>query len=225
MKRGILLEIKTIGLLGVNCYLVNTGNGYILIDTGFSFKRHAIERELENAGCKPGNLRLIIITHGDSDHTGNAAYLRKKYGTKIAAHPAESAAMEKGNMRLSRKMSRKSTRILAGMVFNLPFARLSKSGRFKPDLYIEDGHDFSEYGFNARVLHVPGHTSGSIAVLTAEGDLFCGDLFRNNGKPSKNNLVDDSAEMNASIERLEGLNIKAIYPGHGKAFTLLELLR
>ena len=217
-------EIKSISFLGVNCYLIKTSNGYILIDTGFSFKRRAIEEETANAGCRPGNLKLIIITHADSDHIGNAAYFRKKYRAKIAMHRAESAATEKGNMRFNRKMSRRSTRLLTGIVFNLPFARLSKSGRFKPDLYIEDGYDFSEYGFDARALHIPGHSMGSIGVLTAEGDLFCGDLFRNNRKPSKNNLVDDLSEMNASIERLKGLDIKTIYPGHGKAFTLLEML-
>ena len=58
----------------VNCYLVRTDKGYILIDTGMSNQRSAIEQELEQAGCKPGTLKLIILTHGDSDHCGNAAF-------------------------------------------------------------------------------------------------------------------------------------------------------
>jgi len=218
-------EIITINFTGVNCYLVKTGESYVLIDTGFSFRRRAIERELEKAGCKPGNLRLIIITHADSDHTGNAVYLRDKFGALIAMHRAESVATEKGNMCLNRKLSKKSTRIMARLVFKLPFATLGKSGRFTPDLYIENGHDFSEYGFNAKALYLPGHSSGSVGILTAEGELFCGDLFRNNGKPSKNSLIDDLTEMNDSIERLKGLNIKTVYPGHGKSFPFAEILR
>ncbi len=88
-------EIKTIELtiklgfikLGaVNCYFVNTGNGFILIDSGISNKRAKLEKELESADCKPGNLKLIVLTHGDFDHTGNAAYLRKKFDTKLAMH-------------------------------------------------------------------------------------------------------------------------------------------
>jgi len=63
---------------GVNCYLIETDTGYILIDTGGSNKRTDLEKELESAGCQPGNLKLIVLTHGDFDHTGNAAYLRKK---------------------------------------------------------------------------------------------------------------------------------------------------
>jgi hydroxyacylglutathione hydrolase len=57
------LEIKTINLGGVNCYLVKAGDGYILIDTGFSSKRAYLEKELESAGVMPGNLTFIISTH------------------------------------------------------------------------------------------------------------------------------------------------------------------
>ncbi len=69
-------EIKTINLGHVNCYLVKTGDGFILIDTGWATKRTELEKELESAGCKPGNLKLVILTHGDSDHVGNCTYLR-----------------------------------------------------------------------------------------------------------------------------------------------------
>jgi hydroxyacylglutathione hydrolase len=217
-------EIITVNIMGVNCYLVRAGEGFVLIDTGFSFRRGAIERELEKAGCIRGSLRLIIITHADTDHTGNAVYFRDKFDTLIAMHQAESAATEKGNLRFNRKLSKISTRIMARLVFNLPYAGLTKSGRFRPDLYIEDGYDFSEYGFDARALHLPGHSIGSIGILTAYNDLFCGDLLKSNGKPSKNSLVDDSSDMNASIERLKGLKIRKVYPGHGRPFTMDELV-
>ena len=77
-------EIRIISLalpyrLGsVNCYLIKTNTGHILIDTGCSNKRTDLEKELEGAGCQPSNLKLIVLTHGDFDHAGNAAYLRKK---------------------------------------------------------------------------------------------------------------------------------------------------
>ena len=102
-------EIKTIRLplpyhLGsVNCYLIATDTGNILIDTGGSNKRTDLEKELESAGCKPGNLKLIVVTHGDFDHTGNAAYLRKKFGTKIAMHADDSGMLEHGDMFWNRK--------------------------------------------------------------------------------------------------------------------------
>ena len=85
-------RIKTIGLslpfrLGsVNCYLIETDDGFVLIDTGGSNKRADLVRALEGAGCKPGNLNLIVLTHGDFDHIGNCAFLREKFGTRAAMH-------------------------------------------------------------------------------------------------------------------------------------------
>src|SRR3990172_2088130 len=165
-------EIKTIRLplryhLGsVNCYLIATDTGNILIDTGGSNKRTDLEKELESAGCKPGNLKLIVVTHGDFD----------------------------------------------------------------------DGYNLSEFGFDATVLSIPGHSRGSIGILTAGGDpsvgselalnevkglaLFCGDLLDNTDKPVLNSIMDDSLAANASIEKLKSIAINTVYPGHGAPFPL-----
>ena len=214
-------EIKTISLLlpyrlgSVNCYLIKTDIGHILIDTGCSNRRTDLEKELESAGCKPGNLKLIVLTHGDFDHTGNAAYLRKIFGTKIAMHYDDSGMVERGNMFWKRRKSNIFLRIIAPILFGF-----GKSQRFKPDSYIEDGDDLSEHGFDAKVLHIPGHSKGSIGILTAGGDLFCGDLLENKDKPVINSIMDDSVAANASVEKLKSLKIDTVYPGHGKPFPI-----
>jgi len=217
-------KIKTISLslpykLGsVNCYLIETDTGYILIDTGCSNKRTDLEKELESAGCKPGNLKLIVLTHGDFDHTGNAAYLRKKFGTKIAMHNDDSGMAERGNMFWNRKKGNILLRMIASILFGF-----GKSERFKPDYYIGDGYDLSRYGFDAKVLHIQGHSKGSIGILTAGGDLICGDLLSNWDKPDQpdiNSIMDDSAAANTSVEKLKSLKINTVYPGHGKPFPM-----
>ena len=132
-------EIKTITLLlpfrlgSVNCYLINVGTGYILIDTGSSNKCKELERELESIGCTPGNLKLIIITHGDFDHTGNAAYISKKFSTKIAMHYDDSGMVERRDMFWNRKNRNIIVRTMANTLFGF-----GKSKRFKPDSYIEE---------------------------------------------------------------------------------------
>ena len=73
-------------------------------------------------------------------------------------------------------------------------------------------------------MHIPGHSLGSIGIFTDEGDFFCGDLMTNSGKPQKNKLVDDEAEMDDSIKKLKNLNVKTIYPGHGRPFKMDELV-
>ena len=168
MKKIITISLPLPYRLGtVNCYLIKTDTSYILIDTGCSNKRTELEKELESAGCKPDNLKLVVLTHGDFDHTGNAAYLREKFGAKIVMHHDDSGMVERGNMFWNRKKPFILIRMIVPILFGF-----GKKERFKPDLYIEDGYNLSEYGFDAKVLHIPGHSKGSIGIQTAGGDFF-----------------------------------------------------
>lgn len=214
-------DIKSITLslpyrLGtVNCYLVETDTGFVLIDTGSSNQRTKLESELEGAGCGPGNLKLIVLTHGDFDHTGNAAYLRAKFGIKIAMHRDDVGMAEHGDMFWNRSSGNKLIRVMAPILY-----RYSKSNRFRPDIYIGEGDDLSKYGFEAQVLSIPGHSKGSIGILSASGDLYCGDLLENYGEPAINSIMDDPTTAALSIQALRGLKIKTVYPGHGKPFPM-----
>lgn len=218
-------EITTITLplpykLGsVNCYLVATDTGFVLVDTGGSNKRAELENELTNAGCKPGDLKLVVLTHGDFDHTGNCAYLRAKFGARIAMHHGDSGMAERGDM----FWNRNKPNILIRKIFPI-FYRLGKADRFEPDFFLDKDTDLSEYGFDAQVFSIPGHSKGSIGILTAGGDLFCGDLLENTDKPALNSIMDDSAAANASLEKLKGLAINIVYPGHGKPFPMQRLI-
>jgi len=204
----------------VNCYLIETEAGYVLIDTGCSNRRANLERELETAGCKLGELNLVVLTHGDFDHAGNAAYLREKFHTRIAMHCDDAGMVERGNMFWNRKKSKVVIRTMVPVLF-----RFGKSERFKPDVCVGDGDDLSEYGLDAKVVHIPGHSKGSIGVMTASADLFCGDLLIDGDKPGLNSIVDDLAAATASTERLKGLGIATVYPGHGEPFPMAQLVR
>ena len=217
-------EIISIENTIVNCYLIKNDDDYVLVDTGFSMLRRSVKTAMNQAGCRRGNLRLIVITHGDSDHSGNALHFREQYGGRVRIHREEVETVEKGDMRLNRKRLQERPNFLTGVILALPVARLGKANRFKPDIYLEDGQDLSKYGIDAKIVHIPGHTSGSVGILTAGGDQFCGDLLKNSGKPTRNPLVDDPAEMDASIQRLINLGVMMVYPGHGKPFAIEQLL-
>jgi hydroxyacylglutathione hydrolase len=206
----------------VNCYLVQVDSGYVLIDTGGSNKRTELENELIRSGCEPGHLKLILLTHGDFDHTGNAAYLRQTFGAKIAMHQDDAAMAERGDMFSNRKSAKPVLRMMAPLVPIL--FGFGKSKRFQPDFCLGDGDGLSEYGFDAQVLSIPGHSKGSIGILTASGDLFCGDLLENSGRPALGSIMDDLAAAKASVERLASLQVRTVYPGHGKPFALAGFL-
>jgi glyoxylase-like metal-dependent hydrolase (beta-lactamase superfamily II) len=46
------------------------------------------------------------------------------------------------------------------------FIRHMSFEKFKPDLYLTDGQNMNAYGLDAQILHIPGHTKGSIGILT-----------------------------------------------------------
>jgi glyoxylase-like metal-dependent hydrolase (beta-lactamase superfamily II) len=218
-------EIKTITLplpliMGnVNCYLIKTSKGFILIDTGGTNARNGLESELVNAGCRPENLDLILLTHGDFDHSGNAAYLRDKFATKIAMGYDDSGMVEHGDMTWNRKKGNFLLKIISGLFF-----KLGSADKFKPDIYLNDGDDLSEYGYDAKVLQIPGHSLGSVGILTASGDLFCGDLITGTGEPALNTIMDDPSTANASLDKLAGYEIDTVYPGHGEPFSMQSFL-
>jgi len=217
-------EITTLftnfSVITVNCYLVKTGTGYFLIDTGLAKRRADMVKELESAGCHPGNLKLIILTHGDLDHSGNAAYLRERYGAKIAMHSGDLVNVESGDM-----FANKNTNPVAKTIARIMFfvTGMGKFTTFTPDLFLADGQNLSSFGWDATVIHVPGHSKGSIAILTSDGDLFCGDLLENTKRPSVNSLGDDLIQLKASAEGMKKFPIKTVYPGHGSPFQFERL--
>ncbi len=212
-----MARVVPITFASVNCYLVTDGTGFVLVDSSKPEKRTELEAALTRADCVPGTLNLIVLTHGDYDHAGNAYYLREKYKTKIAMHRDDAGRVERGDWSLN--MKSKPDRF--GLLFRMVslFIKPGPFDTFAPDVYLKDGQALSGYGLDATVLHLPGHTKGSIGVLTGSGDLFCGDLLDSMmGKPSFEFFIDDMAAARASLQRLQTLDVGLVYPGHGKPF-------
>ena len=196
-------RIVRIDLGGVNCYLAKTDSGFVLFDTGghivmdkeFNNRRQVLEDELLKNGCNADNLNLIILTL--NDYMASFHY-------------------RSGFLNLVFKMM-KNTITGATQKF------LSHFETFKPDILLLDGFDFSEYGLNAKAIHIPGHTPGSIGILFENGDLIAGDLFANNKKPEIIPNANDFKVLNLNIGKLKNYDIKTVYPGHGKSFEFNQL--
>jgi len=218
-------DIKVIGLGFVNAFLLRAGDGWILIDTGMPGQWEILETKLSAMGGLPDKLRLVIITHGDADHSGNARQLRDKYKVRIAMHAGDVGMVEQ-EVPLKRRIRPWLYRVaFALMMFK---RRLQKHRpdfpRFKPDILLQDGQTLDEYGSAAMLLHLPGHTPGSIGIVTGQGDLLAGDTFTNRRKPGAAMFIENAAELEASLARLANLNIRTVYPGHGKPFFMREYL-
>jgi glyoxylase-like metal-dependent hydrolase (beta-lactamase superfamily II) len=210
-------DIKTIELTFVNAFLVKVTGGFILIDTGLSMHWENLENKLIAEGCLPDKLKLVLITHGDFDHTGNCTKLKEKYNCIIAMHTGDRPMVEKGVV-VKRKL--KSFRNKIFFLIRKLFRKKFTFNRFSPDILLSDGQRLDEYGFNAVVVHIPGHTKGSIGILTGEGNFFAGDTFTNRNKPDTASIIENQDELDNSLARLKNMDIKMIFPGHGKPFEI-----
>ena len=109
-------DITTISLGGrfqVNCYLVRTeGAGCVLVDSGVASERGHLTRELERCGCIHGDLKLVVVTHGDPDHAGNCRWVHETYDVPIAMSALDAGMAERGDMFWNRTGSGGVTRTL-----------------------------------------------------------------------------------------------------------------
>jgi glyoxylase-like metal-dependent hydrolase (beta-lactamase superfamily II) len=204
----IVSDIHMIEDITAHCYLVDDEE-LILIDTGMPHKTKKILQYItDTLQKKPSDLKTIILTHCDIDHTGNALELRNLTGAKIAAHPLDAEIIAGKKTRMTPK---------AGM--SILFKIISSFMRVKPfhvDTMINEGDHLS--GF--RVLHMPGHTIGSIALYDPKRKvLFIGDTLRYHDGviqgPSKS-VTMDIQQAYQSIERLKDFDFSVLLSGHGQ---------
>ncbi len=207
---------------GINCFLLPGHDGFALIDTGPAIARRRLVRGIEVAGFDVDDLRRVVVTHGDADHIGSCAYLQETFAAEVALHPLEVRAIEPGDMGTNRKEPPDRMPWFFQLLRPLG-AILGKAEPFTPDVLLADGQTLSDLGIDATVLHLPGHSWGSIAVLTDDGNLFAGDLFWNTRRPRLHPLIDDLQAAQASVDRLRALPIRAIHPAHGKSFSADQL--
>jgi len=157
----------------VNVYLWEWEEGVTLIDTGMPGNTAKIKSLLTAGGWPLHRLRRIIITHGDVDHMGNVAELKRATGAAVACHTVEKVLLEQPSLR-------RPANPLVVPLFSL--ARLVPSLRAEavaPDELLVDGQELPE-GFT--VVHTPGHTAGHISLLHRKRHiLIAGDCLGNRG--------------------------------------------
>jgi len=203
-----MTEIKRIKCGNGNCYIVSNGKEAILADTA---KEEHLDTILE--ACKPYDMKLLLLTHGHFDHTGNAAALSGKLGIPIAMHKADLDLLD-DNM---------AQPLTAGSFFGKIVLRASQEAfsnrempKFQPTIFLDHGDDLSEYGVPAKVIGLPGHTNGSIAIDVDGKYLITGDAVMNILYPTVSLLYHNKEEMLSSAKRISALGERILCFGHGK---------
>lgn len=84
------LSIELPGLAHINCYAIEDGNGFALVDPGLPGKPSwkSLMARLKSAGIPKERIHTILITHSHPDHFGNAGKLAEEADAAIVTHSA-----------------------------------------------------------------------------------------------------------------------------------------
>ncbi|GAA4185841.1 MBL fold metallo-hydrolase [Streptosporangium oxazolinicum] len=199
-------------------YIVRLSDGYALIDTGVPGSAPAILDALARLGGHPRDLRQIVLTHSHLDHMGSAADLVAATGADVLAGAAD-APFIRGTLPEPEPAFTTSERVFYEQIAaGLAEANLPPLLNVGVDVELDDGDTLGGWAEPVRVLHVPGHTPGSIALhLPHSGVLFPGDLIAvMEGQVILGPFNVVREEAVASFTRLAELNVETLCVPHGE---------
>lgn len=209
----------------VNSYLIADQDGVTIIDAGLPGYWKLLQAELAAMGKSLTDVRALILTHGDTDHTGFAARLRRETGIAAYIHQAD---VDRARLKVKKPNSGWGPVKIGPLAGFLRYSAQRGGLRPQPATELQtitDG-DVLDVPGSPRIIYTPGHTPGSVAVHVAAVDaLFLGDTMTTRNvltgvtgpKPAPFTLEPKQAV--ASLDRIEGVDATWLLPGHGPAWN------
>ncbi len=197
-----------VGTKPASSHLIDTGDGLILLDTGFPQTLYLTLQSIYELGFDPMNIRWILHSHGHIDHMGGTRPLVELFGCKTALGRLDADYVTGArDLTYAREL---------GLDFDCPFT---------PDLLLEDGDTLTLGRTCIRCLHTPGHTEGTMSFFWEEIDH--GQVFRvgTHGGAGMNSLRRDFLQAHSlplslreafrsSLDRLAREPVDVFIPNH-----------
>ncbi len=175
-------------------YLIDTGTQLVLIDTGAGRTFDTIVENIQSLGFEPENLEKIIVTHAHIDHIGALSEFTNEFGIRIIAHKRDARKIEIGKN-------------VGADLYGLSYEPC------KVDNKLSEERETLKIGNQVlKILHIPGHTPGSIAIYLDIEDkrvLFGQDIHGPYSLPGAN-----ISQARNSLEELFQLNADILCEGH-----------
>jgi hydroxyacylglutathione hydrolase len=199
MDENLIIKRLVVGSLSANCYVVgnaDTREGMV-IDPGGN--PEVILKAISDSGF---DIQTIVLTHGHSDHIAALYDIQDRTGATVAIHIEDADFLE----------GRGSFSSMFGISYKTPEP---------PDRLLREGDVIEMGGTRFTVVHTPGHTPGSICLLT-ENRVFTGDTLFYRGIGTTLMPGSSRRQLIESIQtRLMVLpDDFQIFPGHGRETTI-----
>ena len=190
-----------------------------LVDAGLTGKGEYKTRAVQDLGVELSHVRRIIMTHTHFDHIGCLReILNMLPEAELWVHANEAEPLERGDERTVYGME-----MLQSMCQS-QFGMEPGAFSFKVDRKLQGGEILEIGGMSWQVLHVPGHSAGSIALYQSEDRILIpGDVIYADYAIGRFDLhLANGRELKGSLESLAELDVKKLLPGHNRIVTDLE---
>jgi glyoxylase-like metal-dependent hydrolase (beta-lactamase superfamily II) len=197
-----IVACVTVGILEENCYLYACPQTReaVIIDPGDEAE-HILEM-IQQQKLIP---KYIINTHGHIDHICAIDEVSEIYPVPLAIHPADAPMYTDERNALI-------------------YGRSAPLVKRKPDILLQEGDQLTFGTLTLKVLHTPGHSPGSICLVSQSHCVFSGDTLFQRGIGRTDLHGGDYAQIKQSIRtKLYTLEDDlVVFPGHGEPTTIAE---
>jgi glyoxylase-like metal-dependent hydrolase (beta-lactamase superfamily II) len=197
-----------------NVFLLTKGEKQILIDTSPGFMWGLLRKRLSELNIN--HLDYLILTHAHFDHAANAQRIKEFYKPSVIIHRSEAENLANGVNTIT-----SGTNIIYRFLTKFMATSWMTLLNYEPcsyDYTVDTEFDLSGMGFNAFILHTPGHTKGSISVIVDNEIAIVGDcmfgVYKSSVFPP---VAEDPKEMIKSWRKLLETDCQVFIPSHGSA--------
>ena len=215
--KEVVSGIYAVPLGIVNAFLLRTESGLVLIDTGVPESEGKILDAIREIGMRPEEVERILVTHLHADHTGSLSAVKEATGAPAVMHPLDAEVVRRGETMRPAQPGPGLINKLLGLLM----AVMPRPSGIEPVEIEEEVIDGDEVVGGLRVVHVPGHAAGQVALLWPEegGVLFVADAATNMLGLGYAPIYEDMEKGRASLSRLAALDFDVACFGHGKAIV------
>ena len=198
--------------IGARVTVLTQGDEVILVDAGMKGSSGMIIESLEAIGLSIDMVKALVISHRHPDHAAGAAELVAGRDIPIMAHRLEAGVLTGREQAPAPVQSNLVTRITAQVIERMSGAPT------RVDVELEDG-DVIPFAFPVKVVHLPGHTVGSIALFLPDRKLvIIGDALQHKLSlklyPPAPSVTQDPERAVKSLRKLLALDFDAICFSH-----------